>query len=118
MYVEVKILEINKEMIKGYIESIILSLLIDEDLYGYDIAKKIRNVSEETFEIKEGTMYVVLKRLENNGFVESYWDDSISGGGRRRYHHVTAEGKRYLERTKEEWQFFKTIVDKFLGEGK
>jgi len=111
-------MEINKEMIKGYIESIILSLLVDEDLYGYDIAKKIRNVSEETFEIKEGTMYVVLKRLESNGLVESYWDDSISGGGRRRYHHVTDEGKRYLERTKEEWQFFKTIVDKFLGEGK
>jgi PadR family transcriptional regulator, regulatory protein PadR len=118
MYLEVKNLEINKEMIKGYIESIILSLLLDEDLYGYDISKKIRSSSEETFEIKEGTMYVVLKRLENGGLIESYWDDSVSGGGRRRYHHITDEGKRYLEKTKGEWQFFKTIVDRFLGEGK
>lgn len=108
-------MEVNKEMIKGYIESIILSLLMNEDLYGYDIAKKIRGTSEETFEIKEGTMYVVLKRLENNGLIESYWDDSISGGGRRRYHHITDKGKEYLENMKEEWKFFKSIVDKFLG---
>jgi PadR family transcriptional regulator, regulatory protein PadR len=110
-------LEINKEMIKGYIESIILSLLLEEDLYGYDIAKKIRTLSEGTFEIKEGTMYVVLKRLENNGLVDTYWDDSESGGGRRRYHHITDDGRRYLENTKKEWIFFKNIIDRFL-EGK
>lgn len=108
-------MEISKEMIKGYIESIILSLLKDNDLYGYDISKKIRNTSEETFEIKEGTMYVVLKRLENNGLVESYWDDSASGGGRRRYHHITDKGKKYLENSQKEWLFFKNVLDKFLG---
>ncbi|WP_411682585.1 PadR family transcriptional regulator [Clostridium thailandense] len=108
-------MEVNKEMIKGYIESIILSLLQDEDLYGYDIAKKIRNTSEETFEIKEGTMYVVLKRLESKGLVESYWDDTISGGGRRRYHHITDKGKQYLVNSQKEWDFFKGIIDKFLG---
>ena len=101
-------------MIKGYVESIILSLLENEDMYGYDIVKKIRNICEETFEIKEGTMYVVLKRLENKGLIESYWDDSESGGGRRRYHHITEQGKKYLENTKKEWQFFKRIIDKFL----
>ena len=109
-------MELNKEMIKGYLESMILSLLKNEDLYGYDIAKKIRNASQETFEIKEGTMYVVLKRLENNGLVDSYWDDSVSGGGRRRYHHITSEGKKYLENSQNEWKFFKNIVDKFLGD--
>lgn len=109
-------MEINKEMIKGYIESIILSLLVDEDLYGYDISKKIRSISQDTFEIKEGTMYVVLKRLESNGLVESYWNDSISGGGRRRYHHITDKGKGYLKNTKQEWLFFKCIIDKFFKE--
>lgn len=109
-------MDVSKEMIKGYIESIILSLLVDGNLYGYDIAKKIRSASGENFEIKEGTMYVVLKRLENNGLVESYWDDSMSGGGRRRYHHITDEGREYLKRAQKEWRFFKGIVDKFLGE--
>ena len=110
-------MEISKEMIKGYIESIILSLLAEEDLYGYDIAKRVRNTSRDTFEIKEGTMYVVLKRLENNGLVESYWDDSLSGGGRRRYHHISDKGEIYLKNSRKEWQFFKSIIDNFLGEG-
>lgn len=104
-------------MIKGYIESILLSLLLNEDLYGYDIAKRIRDLSSDTFEIKEGTMYVVLKRLENNGFIDSYWDDSACGGGRRRYHHITAKGREYLDKAKAEWHFFKKIVDRFLEEG-
>lgn len=109
-------MEINKEMIKGYIESIILSILKDEDLYGYEIAKRIRLISEDTFEIKEGTMYVVLKRLENNRLVSSYWGDTESGGGRRRYHKITEDGKSYLKDKKEEWKFFKTVLDNFFKE--
>ncbi|MGH4124244.1 MAG: PadR family transcriptional regulator [Clostridium sp.] len=106
-------MEINKEMIKGYIEGIILSLLVGEDLYGYDIANRIRNISKETFEIKEGTMYVVLKRLENNELISPYWDDTESGGGRRRYYKITAEGTNYLNNKKSEWIFFKNIIDTF-----
>lgn len=113
---EVQILEINKEMIKGYIESIILSLLLVEDLYGYEISKRIRSTSNNNFEIKEGTMYVVLKRLESNGLVTAYWDDSESGGGRRRFHKITEEGKKYLKYKKEEWLFFRDIVDMFFKE--
>ena len=108
-------LEINKEMIKGYIESIILSLLVGEDLYGYDIAKKIRNTSQDTFEIKEGTLYVVLKRLEQNGLISPYWDDTESGGGRRRYYKITEKGINYLNNRKSEWIFFKNIIDTFYG---
>ncbi|MDR3602817.1 MAG: helix-turn-helix transcriptional regulator [Desulfosporosinus sp.] len=54
-------MDIDKEAIKGYVESILLSLLKNEDLYGYEIAKRVRNISKDTFEIKEGTLYVVLK---------------------------------------------------------
>jgi PadR family transcriptional regulator PadR len=108
-------LEIDKETIKGYIESVILSVLVNEDLYGYEISKRIRNISKNTFEIKEGTMYVVLKRLENNQLISPYWDDTESGGGRRRYYKITSEGKEYLFRKKEEWDFFKGIIDTFFG---
>ena len=113
---EVQILEINKEMIKGYIESIILSLLLVEDLYGYEISKRIRTISNNNFEIKEGTMYVVLKRLESSELVTTYWDDSESGGGRRRFHKITEKGKDYLQSKKEEWIFFRNIVDTFFKE--
>lgn len=109
-------MEIDKEMIKGYIESIILSQLIQEDLYGYEISKRIRNISNNTFEIKEGTLYVVLKRLENSKYITPYWDDTESGGGRRRYYKITDEGKEYFIKRKEEWNFFKSIIDIFFGE--
>lgn len=107
-------LDINKEMIKGYIESIILCLLKDEDLYGYEISKIVRSMSEETFEIKEGTLYVVLKRLEKDNLVLSYWGDDKSGGGRRRYYKITDDGLNYIIRKKEEWMFFKNIIDTFF----
>ena len=103
-------------MIKGYIESIILSLLKNEDLHGYELAKRIRSNSKETFQIKEGTLYVVLKRLENNKLILPYWDDTERGGGRRRYYKITEEGQQYLSIRSEEWGFFKEIINIFLGE--
>ena len=113
---EVQILEINKEMIKGYIESIILSLLLVEDLYGYEISKRIRSTSNNNFEIKEGTLYVVLKRLEKNDLILPYWNDTESGGGRRRYYKITDKGIEYLNTKKDEWIFFRNIVDIFFRE--
>ena len=62
-------MELNKEIIKGHVESIILSLLQEKDLYGYEISKLIRENSKEAFEVKDGTLYVVLKRLEKLGLV-------------------------------------------------
>ncbi|MEF2246260.1 MULTISPECIES: PadR family transcriptional regulator [unclassified Paenibacillus] len=109
-------MEIDKEMLKGYIESIILSFLNKEDLYGYEISKRIREISGNTFEIKEGTMYVVLKRLENSEYILPYWDDSESGGGRRRYYKITDQGIEYLTVKKKQWDFFKNIMDTFYRE--
>ncbi|PWW05047.1 PadR family transcriptional regulator PadR [Paenibacillus cellulosilyticus] len=107
-------MEINKEMLKGYIENIILSQILHEDQYGYEISKRIRDISEHTFEIKEGTLYVVLKRLEGSRMITSYWnEDEASGGGRRKYYKITEEGKNYLVEGKKQWDFFKNIIDTF-----
>ena len=57
-------MEINKEVLKGHIDTLILSLLHDRDMYGYEIAKFVREKSNEQFELKEGTLYLSLKRLE------------------------------------------------------
>lgn len=108
-------MELNKEIIKGHVESIILSLLQRKDLYGYEISKLIRENSKEIFEVKDGTLYVVLKRLEKSGFVISYWGDCKSGGGRRKYFKITEKGIKYLEEKKEEWEFLKSVMNVFLG---
>lgn len=108
-------MEIDKELLKGYIEIILLSLLQIEPLYGYELVKRIRNISENTFEIKEATLYLALKRLEKNGLSISYWDDSESGGGRRKYYRITEKGLLRFREKKTEWEYLKRTIDKFLG---
>jgi PadR family transcriptional regulator PadR len=108
--------EIDKEILKGYIDAILMSLLNKRSMYGYELAKLIREISKETFELKEGTLYLSLKRLEKNHYVRSYWDDGESGGGRRKYYLITDDGIKYIKNKKSEWKFMKNLIDKFLEE--
>lgn len=110
-------MDVNSEVLKGYIDLILLSLLLNESLYGYELSRRIRISSNETFELKEGTLYLALKRLEKNDLVEGYWDDTQSGGGgRRRYYKITERGINRLNIKKSEWLFFRNLIDGFLGE--
>lgn len=108
-------LDIDKEILKGYIDTIILSLLCEKPLYGFEMAKKVRTISRDEFELKEGTLYLALKRLEINGFVETFWGDQPSDGGRRKYYRILPQGKTRLEKKKAEWEFVKKMMDVFLG---
>ncbi|KOR26126.1 PadR family transcriptional regulator [Clostridium sporogenes] len=108
-------MEIDKELLKGCIDTILICLLNTKDMYGYELVKAVKQVSEETFELKEGTLYLALKRLEKNNSIESYWGDGKSGGGRRKYYKITKIGKEYLHKKKEEWIFLNGIMNKFLG---
>lgn len=108
-------MEIDKEVLKGCIDTILISLLNEIPMYGYELIKKTREISGETFEIKEGTLYLSLKRLEKNNYLESYWDDSESGGGRRKYYKITPNGREYLYKKKKEWFLLNDVMNKFLG---
>lgn len=93
-------MQFTKEMLKGYIDVILLSLLFEQDLYGYELAKKVKEQSDSAFEMKEGTLYLALKRLEQNGLLESYWGDEGTGG-RRKYYRILDSGKiSIIERKK------------------
>ncbi|MGE6490058.1 PadR family transcriptional regulator [Paenisporosarcina sp. NPDC076898] len=110
-------MEVNKEVLKGHIDTIILSLLLKRDMYGYEIAKYVREKSDSQFELKEGTLYLSLKRLENNKWIESYWGDEQGPGGRRKYYKLTSIGKDGFEEKRLEWQFVKELIDMFLKGG-
>lgn len=107
-------MEINKEVLKGHIDTLILSLLQKRDMYGYELAKFVREKSENQFELKEGTLYLSLKRLEKNKWISSYWGDEQGPGGRRKYYTLTSEGKSGFEQKRQEWEFIKKIMDSFL----
>lgn len=106
-------MDIEREMLKGYIDIIILSMLYSRDLYGYELGKRVREQTQNRFEMKEGTLYLAFKRLEQNGLISSYWGDE-SVGGRRRYYSILPEGRAYVRARKAEWEQLKDIVDLFL----
>ncbi|MGG4489109.1 PadR family transcriptional regulator [Metabacillus idriensis] len=110
-------MEINKEVLKGHIDTLLLSLLHRRDMYGYELAKIVREKSKNQFELKEATLYLSLKRLEKSGWVSSYWGDEQGPGGRRKYYMVTPLGMKGLEEKRKEWQFVKEMMDSFLGGG-
>jgi|SRR5690554_4114266 len=106
-------MQIAKEMLKGYIDIIVLSLLYNQDMYGYELGKWVKTLTKNKFEIKEGTLYLAFKRMEKSGLISSYWGDK-SAGGRRRYYALLPAGKEHLLAKKQEWELLKKVVDLFL----
>ncbi|WP_055668633.1 PadR family transcriptional regulator [Desnuesiella massiliensis] len=108
-------MDFDKEILKGYIDTIIISVLLENDMYGYEIAKRIKEKSKIEFEIKEATLYVSLKRLEKKNYLEGYWNDSEgTGGGRRRYYRVTDEGKKFFRDRSGEWKILQKLLANFM----
>lgn len=110
-------MEVNKEVLKGHIDTLILSLLQNGDMYGYKIAKTVREKSEGQFELKEGTLYLSLKRLETNKWISSYWGDEQGAGGRRKYYKMTDLGREGFEAKQREWRFVKKVMDIIIEGG-
>ena len=95
-------------MMKGSIDLILLSLIAQRDLYGYEIVKILREISENTYEMGEGTLYAALKRLERKNWIASYWQEG--DGGRRKYYRLTEDGGKTLEEKKGNWQRVNSLV--------
>jgi DNA-binding PadR family transcriptional regulator len=106
--------KVNKELIKGSTAIIVLSLLSNEPMYGYQIIKELEKQSGGVFVFKEGTLYPILHALEAEGSVESYWLES-NEGRRRKYYRMTKRGTNILKEKSAEWNLFKNTVDKVMG---
>lgn len=101
--------------LKGNINTIILCSLYDKDgksgdKYGYEIAKEIKERTENKYEIKQPTLYSYLKKLEQQDLITSYWGTE-SNGGRRRYYALTAKGRSDCERFMAEWEYHKAVLN-------
>lgn len=106
-------MKISKELIKGSTSMLVLSVLKGKDLYGYKIIKEIELQSESVFELKEGTLYPILHALEEENYLESYWEKF--DGRKRKYYHLTRKGTKQLKEKQQEWQVFSKSVNKVLG---
>jgi PadR family transcriptional regulator PadR len=104
----------SSDLVRGSIDTIILSILLQNDNYGYQIIKEIYLKSGRTFELKEPTLYSSLRRLEAQGALESYWGEE-SQGGRRKYYRVTGVGRSLFGKNHEAWQAAKKLIDRLIG---
>ncbi len=106
--------ELTPDLIRGMTDTIVLGLLLEEDRYGYEIYKEILRRSDNTFELKEATLYASIRRLEQEGCLSSHWGEG-SRGGRRRYYSVTVRGLDRYRRSLRNWTFAKQMLDRLLA---
>jgi len=107
-------MSIASDLIRGSTEIIILARLIKKDSYGYEINKSILEKTNNTYELKEATLYTAFRRLEDIGMITSYWGDENSGA-RRRYYKITESGKNYYTQSKTEWESSQKIISKLIS---
>lgn len=106
-------MKISRELLKGSTNMIVLSLLEEENMYGYQMIKELSKKSENVFEFQEGTLYPILHGLEEKNFITSYWDEV--GGKKRKYYAITKEGKKHLKNKRQEWKVFSNGINQVVG---
>lgn len=107
-------MEFDRGLVGGSTVLLILSLLEETDRYGLEIIKELEVRSENAFRLKEGTLYPVLHKLENDGYVKSYKAKG-DRGRERKYYEITKKGKKQLSKEKEKWSVFTVAVNKVIG---
>jgi PadR family transcriptional regulator PadR len=103
----------SRELKRGTIELVLLTLLEERERYGYEIVSAIEERSGGRLEVKDGTLYPVLYRLEDAGFVEPRWETQDRGVPRK-YYRITDEGKEESRRLRTEWREFAAGLDSIL----
>ena len=106
-------MSISGDIIRGDIEAVILSNLVNKDSYGYEINKRIKLCSDGKYEVNESTLYTAFKKLEDSGLIISYWGTEATNA-RRKYYHITEKGIEMQKILFSEWETAKEIIDKLL----
>ena len=109
-------MSIDKSLLTGSTTVLILKLLEEKDMYGYEMISNLAKKSNHTFDLKAGTLYPLLHNLEENGIVESY-EESTASERTRKYYHLTEKGKDVLKIKEKEWHEYSTAVNRVLNGG-
>ncbi|ASA21343.1 PadR family transcriptional regulator [Paenibacillus donghaensis] len=107
-------MKVSKEMLKGSTGTLVLTLLAEQPLYGYELIKALEQRSQGVFALKEGTLYPLLHAMENERWVEAYWTEVE--GRKRKYYRILEQGTEKLKEKRAEWRLFRGAVDAVLGE--
>ena len=117
---------VDKALISGSMTMLLLRLLAEKDMYGYEMIDTLRKKSCNVFELKAGTLYPLLHGLEGKGLLKVYADYYICAmkvyeqeyvGKTRKYYSITKEGRALLETKKAEWSEYQSAVANVLAMG-
>ena len=105
----------NAEMLKGTLDMMILRTLIPGDAHGHTIAKIIERTSEDVLEVEQGSLYPALHRLEDRGWVSSYWGAS-ENNRKAKFYKLTAAGRNQLVRETHRWRQITRAIGLVMGD--
>jgi PadR family transcriptional regulator PadR len=105
----------ERDLRKGSTRVLILNVLVEKPMYGYQISKELKRRSDGYFSFKEGTLYPALHRMEKNGLLRSEWQ-VVEKGPSRKYYYITEEGRKVLADSAREWTTFSRQLLGILGE--
>ncbi|PFG17546.1 PadR family transcriptional regulator [Propionicimonas paludicola] len=108
-------MEIDKQLLKGTIPLLVLHLLAQADLYGYQLIKALEQISSGAFRFSEGSLYPVLHTLDRDGMLHAYWRQAESGR-QRKYYAITDRGRRELVERRSQWRNLTVAIDAVLAE--
>jgi transcriptional regulator len=103
------------EMLKGTLDMMILRTLVAGDAHGHTIAKVIERTSEDVLEVEQGSLYPALHRLEDRGWVSSYWGAS-ENNRKAKFYRLTAVGRKQLARETNRWRQMTRAIGLVMGE--
>lgn len=106
---------INTEMLKGTLDMMILRTLLTGDAHGHTIAKVIEQTSEDVLEVEQGSLYPALHRLEDRGWVSSYWGTS-ENNRKAKFYRLTAPGKKQLILETSRWRQMARAIARVMGD--
>jgi len=102
----------NPQFKKGILDLCVLSLISRKDRYGYELVEEI----SKKFEISEGTIYPILRRLTDENYFDTYIQES-SEGPARKYYRITAHGKKHYNQLSKDWTVFQSQLNDILSKG-
>lgn len=106
-------MEFDPSLMKGSMAPIMLGIISEREMYGYEIVKLVHKRTGGRFEWKEGSLYPCLHRLEAAGFLKAVWREAPNGKARK-YYRITRSGRMEYARRKEEWGEFADAVNSVL----
>lgn len=103
----------DRDLVRSMAEPIVMRLVAERPMYGYEIIKVVNERTDGAFLWKEGTLYPCLHRLEGGGLIRGEWEGP-EGGRQRKYYRITRKGRALLRSKSEEWTAFTQAVNALL----